>query len=324
MMTCDSENFRDIWIISFLFSTEPGEVHKPLALSAVELRSNTCITLNRQQLAESRKPPYAVDSKSLFVTYFAPNALQCHLSLGWPSPARILDLYAEFRTATNGLPLPCGTGLIGACVHFGLNVSNISHLSDGVPVVSSANDKQNLEDCEQVTQTIRRLYFHFTEHNLIDGARALQRGRYMVAVARMEQIGVPLDTDALTELQERWSEIQDILIRRIDSAGVYDGRRFSANRWLDFMQRCGIAWPRLDSGAPALDDETFREMSRSHPEVSPYRELRHALSQMRLRDLSVGEMGVTVAHWYPFDQSPAEINQATLHLSLAPPSGSDR
>jgi hypothetical protein len=48
----------------------------------------------------------------------------------------------------------------------------------------------------------------------------------------------------------------------------------------------------LDSGAPALDDDTFREMARSHPaEVAPVRELRHALSQLRLNDLAVGPDG---------------------------------
>jgi DNA polymerase I len=37
-----------------------------------------------------------------------------------------------------------------------------------------------------------------------------------------------------------------------------------------------------------LDDDTFREMARAYPAVSPIRELRHALSSMRLHDLAVG------------------------------------
>src|SRR5262249_22028623 len=67
---------------------------------------------------------------------------------------------------------------------------------------------------------------------------------------------------------------------------------FSAERWAGYLTRKGIPWPRLESGALALDDDTFREMARSHPvEVAPIRELRHALSQMRLNELAVGDDG---------------------------------
>jgi hypothetical protein len=53
-----------------------------------------------------------------------------------------------------------------------------------------------------------------------------------------------------------------------------------------------IPWPRLSSGALALDDDSFRELARSYPkEVGPIRELRYALSQMRLNDLAVGRDG---------------------------------
>jgi hypothetical protein len=68
--------------------------------------------------------------------------------------------------------------------------------------------------------------------------------------------------------------------------------RFSAERWGEYLARHNIPWPRLPSGALALDDETFRETARAFPtEVGPIRELRHILSQMRLSDLAVGHDG---------------------------------
>src|SRR4029077_14420901 len=67
---------------------------------------------------------------------------------------------------------------------------------------------------------------------------------------------------------------------------------FSAERRAGYLARNGIPWPRLESSALALDDDTFREMARAHPvEVAPIRELRHALSQMRLNELTVGSDG---------------------------------
>ena len=40
-----------------------------------------------------------------------------------------------------------------------------------------------------------------------------------------------------------------------------------------------------------MSDDTFRQMARSNPLVSPIRELRSSLSEMRLADLAVGRDG---------------------------------
>ena len=79
------------------------------------------------------RPPYGIGKNCLFVAYYASAELGCHLSLGWPLPANILDLYAEFRNMTNGVPTPSGNGLLGALVCLGL---------DGM----SAAEKDNMRD----------------------------------------------------------------------------------------------------------------------------------------------------------------------------------
>jgi DNA polymerase-1 len=108
----------------------------------------------------------------------------------------------------------------------------------------------------------------------------------------MEWLGVPLDVPAFTLLREHWAAIQDHLIARIDADyGVFDGRTFKADRWARWLAAHDIPWPRLPSGALALDEDTFREMDRAYPAVAPIRELRYALSQMRLADLAVGADG---------------------------------
>ena len=55
----------------------------------------------------------------------------------------------------------------------------------------------------------------------------------------------------------------------------FSSRRFAA--WLAWE---GIRRPRLDSGQLALDDETFRQMARTHPKAAPLRELRHSLGEI--------------------------------------------
>jgi DNA polymerase-1 len=47
----------------------------------------------------------------------------------------------------------------------------------------------------------------------------------------------------------------------------------------------------LETGNLDLSDKVFRQMAKAYPLVSPYRELRHSLSDLRLNDLAVGHDG---------------------------------
>ena len=126
----------------------------------------------------------------------------------------------------------------------------------------------------------------------IDLPRALLRGRYMAAAAAMEWNGVPIDVSTLSRLRQHWTDIQDDLIRTIDADyGVFEGRSFRAQRWAEYLIAQDIPWPRLDSDRLDLSDDAFREMARIHPKVAPMRELRSALSELRLNDLAVGQDG---------------------------------
>ena len=72
---------------------------------------------------------------------------------------------------------------------------------------------------------------------------------------------------------------------------MFDGRTFKTQQFAAFLAANDIPWPRLPSGTLALDDDTFREMARSYPQIAPLRELRVSLSQLRLADLAVGQDG---------------------------------
>src|SRR5690242_18043327 len=90
--------------------------------------------------------------------------------------------------------------------------------------------------------------------------QALLRGRYMAAAARMEWNGVPVDTSTLERLRSGWDGIKAGLIAEVDAGyGVYDGLAFRAARFAACLERAGIPWPRLPSGALALDEDTFRD-----------------------------------------------------------------
>src|SRR5262249_10142744 len=53
----------------------------------------------------------------------------------------------------------------------------------------------------------------------VDLPRALLRGRYMAAVARMEWTGVPIDVEAYTRLRDGWGGVKAGLIDALDPDG---------------------------------------------------------------------------------------------------------
>jgi hypothetical protein len=114
----------------------------------------------------------------------------------------------------------------------------------------------------------------------------------MKAAARIEDNGIPIDVSALDRLRKSWASIQGKVIELVDAEfGVFENGTFKTERFAKWLNKEGIPWPRLDSGKLDLKDDTFKDMARSHPKVAPLRELRVALSQMRLSDLAVGSDG---------------------------------
>jgi hypothetical protein len=157
---------------------------------ARELRTGRLIRLWRNDLLALRRPPFDCGPNSLLVAYFASAELGCFLALGWSMPASILDLYVEHRCVTNGLPTFCGDGLIGALAFRGL-----AHLDAGEKETMrflvmeraswSAPEKAAIVDyCQSDVDALAALLPHMAPE--LDVPRALLRGRYMAAAARIE------------------------------------------------------------------------------------------------------------------------------------------
>jgi hypothetical protein len=282
--------------VDFEFRAELGENPEPICLVARELRGGCTIRLWQDELRRTPRPPYPTGPDALFVTYYASAEIGCHLALDWPVPERVLDLFAEHRNRTNGIPTGYGTSLLGALAFHGLDGIGAVEKDEMRALVlrgrpwSDAERAAILAYCESDVTALARLLPAMLPG--LDLPRALLRGRYMAAAARMERNGVPIDTGTLERLKQHWGDIQDHLIADIDAGyGVFEGRTFKADRFAAWLVRTGIPWPRLASGRLDLSDDVFREAARSHPEVAPLRELRYALSQLRLSDLAVGRDG---------------------------------
>ena len=286
--------YREVWAVDFEFTAPLGERPTPICMVARELHSGRTIRCWQDELTPS--PPFAIGPDNLFVAFYASAELGCFKCLGWPKPANILDLFIEFRDRTNGLTTPAGAGLVGALTYFGLDSIGATEKDEmrniairGGPFTESEREGL-LNYCESDVIALERLLAAMLPR--IDLPRALLRGRFMAAAAAMEWNGVPIDVATLGLLREHWADIQSDLIAAIDADyNVFEGRTFKYDRWARFLADRGIPRPVLESGRLDLGDDTFRQMARAYPVVAPMRELRSALSELRLNDLAVGGDG---------------------------------
>lgn len=268
-----------------------GERPRPVCMVAKELRTGQTWQLWRGEFGPL--PPFPLGPESLCIAFYGSAEFGCFRALGWSMPVNILDLYTEFRDRTNGLRTPAGSGLIGALAYFGLD-AHVPHEKDRLRLAvlrggpwSDSEREEIISYCASDVFALERLLSAMLDR--LDVQRALLRGRYMAAASSVEWNGIPIDVSTLSLLREHWQYLQDELIRAIDGHyGVFEGRSFRADRWAEYLTINAIPWPRLASGRLDLSDGTFREMARVHPAVSPMRELRSALSDLRLGDLAVG------------------------------------
>ena len=298
------ERFHQVWCVDFEYQELNGNNPVVHCMVARELFTGRLI---RQWLSGEGgiRCPIPLGEDTLYVAYFATAELKSHLALGWPLPTNVLDLFVEFRCRTNGKSLPSGNGLLGALVYFGL--SGIAYAEKevmrelairGGPF--SPRERHELVDyCQGDVEALTSLLPHLAEK--LNLGQALLRGRYMKSAARMEYIGIPVDVETLEQVRANWDRIKEVLIRRVDADySVFEGNTFKVQRFAAYLQRNRISWPKLASGALDLKEDTFRQMARICVKLSPLRELRHALGQLRLNKIQVGSDGRARTNLSPF------------------------
>ncbi len=219
-------DFKQVWLCDFEFHVPPGERPKPLCLVAREFRSGRLVKRWLDDAARADGPLLRLGPSDLFVSYYVSAELGCFLAEGWPLPENVLDLFTEFRNLTNGLRTIGGNGLLGALAHFGIPVIDAAYKKSmqelamrGEPF-TDAEQQALLDYCQTDVDPLCQLLEAMLPK--LDIERALLRGRYMVAAAKMEWAGTPIDVETFQKLCEHWETIKARLIEEVDAEfGVY-------------------------------------------------------------------------------------------------------
>jgi DNA polymerase-1 len=321
--------FEEIWLLDFEFVSQPGEHPDVVCLVAYELRSGQMIRLWRDELGKD--PPYRTDYGVLFVSFVANAECACHLALGWPLPARLLDLSPAFRNLTNGRSTPEGKGLIGALRYYGLDAIGTKQkdamqkrVMQGWPF-SPEERRQILVYCESDVDALRRLLTCMLPE--IDLGVALYHGEFAAASALMEHRGVPIDMEVFPQLADKttWSAVRDALVPAIDAQyGVYvrdaSGEwSFNLKLFTAYLEREGITgWPLLESGKLNLRRKTFEDMSKGWAQLEELRQLRHARDKMRKVKLAVGADGRNRTLLWPFKAKTSRTQPKAAQWIFSP------
>ena len=272
-------HFASIWIVLCNGQMPSGEQVAPLHLTALDTHyPKNILQIDIPSLLKCSQPPYPTGPQCLVVTIDANTLAGCHIALGWPVPDRIIDLIVEFRNVANGRRSPCGSGLVGALLWFGL------------PAAGAFDRDNNPTAATRRVEVVSRLLEVMRPH--LDLGRALLRGRYMVAVARMESSGVPVDLPQLDALQAAWPRIRERAIKLIDqNFGIYVRDQFQLDAFASWLDKRTISWPRTRLGELDLSDVTFRDMARVYPELRPLKALRSTLAGFDPSALAIGPDG---------------------------------
>jgi len=312
------QRFRSIWHVDTEYREDANHLPIPICLHAHDEVSGKTLSLWRDELLASTRLPFDTGPDSGMVAFASNAELQCFLSLGLPFPTNVLDPYVENIVTINGnaavWPPPDEKnrkgrpGLLDALKLHGLPGSG-----------RSKEEKERMRrmilDNEDYTSEQRReiqdVYIKDDVNDTCDLLsvlpiedidHALFRGRYMAAVARMERVGLPVDSDYLAQLLEVWEALQLHYIERDDEFHLYDGVHFDEARLWDLIEAKGWDWPRTPTGKYQLTIATIGKQATRYPELKSLARLRDQIAEFRINKLgnTVGPDGFSRLPLLPF------------------------
>ena len=316
-------HFSTIVCVDFEYYCPPGEVPVPLCLAATEMLTGRQSTL---WIEGTRPAPlWSSGPDTLTVCYYASAEMLCYTALGWPYPARLLDLFVEFKARTSGRTVPNGHSLLGALSFYGLSgiaaadKEGMRRLAQrGGPYTASERDALRTY-CRSDVDALARLLPVMLP--TIDLGRALLRGRYMEACARMEWTGTPVDTTSLAALQVHWDAIRRRIALQMNASHpvfVPTGSRF------DPQSRFGAAVLRLATARgidpyhlSAVADQVWRETAMLYQESFDARRqarVRTGLTPARMARWE--DAGHDSSSWPGLDEQAAALVEELPALGL--------
>lgn len=284
---------------------------------------------------QSDTRPFAFGPQAEVIVFSATADLACFDALSWPRPESIVDAHIEFRWWTNGQVdmrspehAPARFGGLAAAMRWIGQEDDPSWAKEenrelalrGGPY-SEQERQQLLDYCRQDVDNTCRLVHHMAD--AMEWPQARLRGLYMQALTTVEGLGLPLDISRLYGIREHREGLRRALIEEVNhDFPVYDAQgRFRLDRFTALVQQRGWDWPTTPQGYYGVNKDTFSDMAKRYPEITPLKELRKLLGQLGNEALVVDDTDRNRASFRPFQtitgRNAPSTNGFILGLSKA-------
>jgi DNA polymerase-1 len=287
--------YAQLWAVDCEFTRDdhkPGPV-APICLCAVEVRTGRTVRLWQDEMAGMVAPPFPIGPDSCLIAYAAGAEAMVFAAMGWPRPAAVVDLFAEFALLSNvmrdkgqsaGRPRPLMQAMRQYRLPFmdGEDKERWRALAINPPAIWSPELKGGMLDyCGEDADADRRLLLAMDAAGHIDWPRAVWRGLASFEFGIIEHNGIPLDCALYRKIVDSRKIMMQRLIARLGLTELYPDGRFNYQRLGRYLARHGIPWPRLASGVLATDKHTLRRMAELYPEqIGPIAELQATRKQL--------------------------------------------
>jgi hypothetical protein len=310
------------------YNLRKGDLPVPLCMAAhvldERLQHVRTIRMWRDELLTTTAAPFDIGDDSVLVAYAAWAELTWFRALRWKFPQHVLDLHTAYLAASNVL-LPHDPDtkrsrprkrLSDACRAYGIaGWENIDKEEIARDIGegrwrehgSEAVWRYLMEDIDKTAELLVAMLRGHGTFPPIDTDRVLHWSNYSAkAVALIQARGMPIDTAMWDLVQENKAAVVAELLHRFDPSQGTDepiysseGKR-SYTRFERWLANVGVAaWPRLDSGALALDDDTFKLMAHV-PGVEGLHALHDGLRVITGSKLPIGRDGRNRPSLFPF------------------------
>lgn len=305
------------FIVDFEFLPRSGRNPRPrcVAWHCVETGEEGSLWLDGGHI------PSPFPDEFRLIAHYGLAELGCFLELGWKLPTEVIDTLPEARVVRGQAPTDGGSwGLLAVATQLGISTMSSDHkeemrqlaMGEVVPPHRRAElMAYNMEDVRTglaIWQALERS---------VNIPEAVLRGRYLIALAKVERRGIPADVDLVERLGASMPQICDAawVEARKEYPGVIDDEgRFSSKAWLVCGHRLGIQWPKLPSGAPALDADTFKKMADRYPVLRTMAYARRLRGQGRKFEFPLGDDGRLRCMLSPFSSDTGRNQPSNSHF----------
>lgn len=297
----------------------------------------------RDQLMTMDQAPFPTDRDTLVVSYGISAEMSCFMQLNWRPPEYLLDLYSEFRVLTNGQKLEFAgkdmnklkkhkNSMLAAAFILGIPTMDIAYkeamrLKFMTQWHFMPEDKaKGMEYCSDDTLIAQKIFRAMESQ--IDWPRALLRGRFGLAVARMERTGIPMDLANVERISADWPNLlHDIIGMAQEMYGVFKNDEVADELLLKYVeeqsktdQGMGILerWPKTKTGKLRHDKKVMKRLVESYPQLDILKEILSTKGATRLLGLAIGPDGRNRTGLVPFRTKTARNGPSSKEFIFGP------